>query len=221
MQSLYDTSTYPQSVDEAVALGPYAQPIQDLHRFRLPKDFRERPAWFVQLWWVVQATLFRMSPQVLYGWRRFLLRLFGCAVGRGVLIRSTAEITYPWKVSIGAFSWIGDHVTLYSLGEIHIRDNVVISQRSYICTGSHDFSVPTFDIFAVPIVIEAESWIATDVFIAPGVRIGRGAVIGARSTVLDDAPPMMICFGNPAKPIRPRLATPPEPISAHDVVNGR
>jgi putative colanic acid biosynthesis acetyltransferase WcaF len=147
-----------------------------------------------------------MSPQALYGWRRFLLRLFGCTLGPGVLIRPTAEITYPWKVSIGAFSWIGDQVTLYSLGEIDIADNVVVSQRSYLCTGSHDFSTPTFDIFAAPIVIEAESWIATDVFVAPGVRVGRGAVIGTRSTVLHDAPPMMICFGNPAKPIRPRFA---------------
>ena len=73
--------------------------------------------------WSCRPRYSRCLPQVLYGWRRFLLRLFGCAVGRGVLIRSTAEITYPWKVSIGAFSWIGDHVTLYSLGEIHIADN--------------------------------------------------------------------------------------------------
>jgi putative colanic acid biosynthesis acetyltransferase WcaF len=107
-------------------------------------------------------------------------------------------------------------VTLYSLGEIRIAENVVVSQRSYICTGSHDFSNPTFDISATPVVIESESWIATDVFVAPGVRVGRGAVIGARSTVLHDAPPMMICFGNPAKPIRPRLANPPERISIRD-----
>ena len=72
-------------------------PVQDLKSFVLPPNFRGRPAWFVQLWWIVQATLFRCSPQALYGWRRFLLRLFGAQVGRGVIIRPTVEITYPWK----------------------------------------------------------------------------------------------------------------------------
>src|SRR5450432_693057 len=80
------------------------QRVQDLKAFRLPANFRGRPAWFVQLWWIVQSTLFRGSPQVFYGWRRFLLRLFGCSLGKGVLVRATAEITYPWKVSIGDYS---------------------------------------------------------------------------------------------------------------------
>lgn len=179
--------------------------VQQLELFELPRHFRGRSVWVVQLWWLVQATLFSLSPQVLYGWRRFLLRLFGAAVGRGVLIRPSVEITYPWKVSIGDFSWIGDKVTLYSLGEIEIGHNVVISQNSYLCTGSHDFSKPTFDIYAEKIVVEPESWIAADVFVAPGVRIGHGAVVGARSTVLHDLPPGMVCYGNPARVARPRL----------------
>ena len=67
-----------------IGLGP--QPtVQDLGRFSLPDGFRGRPAWFVQLWWLVQSVLFATSPQVLYGWRRFLLRLFGADVaGRAV-----------------------------------------------------------------------------------------------------------------------------------------
>jgi putative colanic acid biosynthesis acetyltransferase WcaF len=181
------------------------QPVQDLKTFRLPANFRGRPAWVVQLWWIVQATLFRASPQVLYGWRRFLLRLFGCSLGKGVLVRPTAEITYPWKVSIGEYSWIGHNVTLYSLGEIHIGANVVVSQGSYLCAAAHDMQSPNFDIYDEPIFIDAEAWIAADVFVSPGVHIGRGAVVGARSTVLRDLPAMMVSFGNPAKPVRPRL----------------
>lgn len=182
------------------------RPVQDLSTFRVPAHFRGKPAWFVQLWWVVHATLFRLSPQVFFGWRRFLVRLFGGNVGKGVLLRPTVSITYPWKVSIGDFSWIGDDVTLYSLGKIDIGRNVVISQRSYLCTGSHDMESPSFDIFERPIVIENEAWVATDVFVAPGVRIGHGTVVGARSTVLHNLPSMMVCVGNPAKPIRPRLS---------------
>jgi putative colanic acid biosynthesis acetyltransferase WcaF len=122
-----------------------------------------------------------------------------------VLVRPTVNITYPWKVSIGDFSWIGDEVTLYSLGKIEIGSNAVVSQRSYLCTGSHDMEDPNFKITERPIVIEDEAWIATDVFVGPGVRVGRGAVVGVRSTVLNDVPPMVVCVGSPAKPIRPRL----------------
>jgi len=208
------TSTAPSepTYSSGIAVSPaewYAvadrQPVQDLKAFRLPGNFRGRPAWVVQLWWIVQATLFRASPQVLYGWRRFLLRLFGCSLGKGVLVRPTVEITYPWKVSIGDYSWVGHNVTLYSLGEIHIGANVVVSQGSYLCAAAHDMQSPSFDIYDEPIFIDAEAWIAADVFISPGVHIGHGAVVGARSTVLRDLPPMMVSFGNPAKPVRPRL----------------
>jgi putative colanic acid biosynthesis acetyltransferase WcaF len=115
------------------------------------------------------------------------------------------RVTYPWKVSIGDYAWVGDDVVLYSLGEIEIGAHTVISQNSYICTGSHDFTKPAFDIYALPIKIGAQVWIATDVFLAPGVHIGDGAVVGTRSTVLNNLPPGKICYGSPAKPVKDRL----------------
>jgi putative colanic acid biosynthesis acetyltransferase WcaF len=178
--------------------------IQDLSEPKVPPGFRGRPAWFVQVWWIVQALLFHTSPQVLYGWRRFLLRLFGARIGKGVLIRPSATVTYPWKLSIGDWSWIGDHVTLYTLGEITIGESAVISQHSYLCTGSHDYTRPTFDLFAVPIHIESETWLAVGVFIGPGVRVGQGAILGARSLALKNVPAGMMCAGNPLRILRPR-----------------
>jgi len=177
---------------------------QRLDLFKLPDGFRGRPPWMVQLWWLVQATLFGWSPQFMYGWRRFLLRLFGAEIGKDVLIRPTARITYPWKVKIGNFSWIGDAVVLYSLGKILIGEHTVISQKSYLCTGSHDYTNTTFGISKHPIKIGSQVWLATDVFVSPGVHISDGVVVGARSSVYHDLPPGMICFGNPAKPIRKR-----------------
>ena len=123
-----------------------------------------------------------------------------------MLVRPTVEITYPWKVEIGDHSWIGDGVVLYSLGTIHIGANSVVSQRSYICTGSHNHRSLAFDIFALPVWIGDECWVASDVFVAPGVSIGDGAVVGARSTVFDDLPPGMLCRGNPAVPLRARMS---------------
>jgi len=180
---------------------------QLLNQFKQPKDFRGRSAFIVQLWWIVQGTLFAWSPQFMFGWRRFLLRLFGAKIGAGVLIRPSVRVTYPWKISIGNHSWIGDDVVLYSLGTISIGNNTVVSQKSYLCTGTHDYSSVSFDIYAKPISIGSQVWIATDVFVAPGLTIGDGCVIGVRSTVLKDLPAGMVCYGNPAKPISPRQRT--------------
>ena len=182
---------------------------QALDRFRLPDDFRGRPGWYVQLWWIVEALLFRPSPQFLYGWRRWLLRRFGARVGRGAIIRPTVKTQFPWKVSIGDYAWIGDDVVLYSLGPIVIGNNVVVSQKSYICTGSHDPGQLDFPIFSRPIYIEDECWIATDVYVAPGVRIGRGTLVGARSSVFKDLPAGKICMGSPAKVVKDRVAGSP------------
>ncbi len=177
---------------------------QHLNTFSVPHNFRGKSGVIVQLWWIVEALLFNPSPQILYGWRRFLLRLFGAKIGKGVIIRPSVKTTYPWKVTIGEYSWIGDNVVLYSLGEINIGSNAVISQKSYLCTGSHDFEKTTFDIFAKEIVVEDEAWIASDVFIAPGVTVGRGAVVGARSSVFKNIEGGYVYAGNPLRKIKRR-----------------
>ena len=179
--------------------------FQELDRFRLPPNFRGRPAWFVQLWWLVQATLFRGSPQVLYGFRRWLLRRFGAKVGKGVLLRSSATFTYPWKIEIGDHSWIGDDAVIYSFAPVTIGRHAVISQKSYLCAGTHDYRSENFEIQSFPIVVGDHAWLAADVFVAPGVTIGRGTVVGSRSSVFGDLPEMMVCVGSPARPVRPRL----------------
>lgn len=159
----------------------------------------------MQLWYLVQATVFRGSPQILYGFRRWILRLFGADIGKGVRIRSSATLTYPWKISIGDHSWIGDDAVIYSFAPIRIGSDVVVSQRSYLCAGSHDYRSHGFDMKVAPIVVEDKAWVAADVFVAPGVTIGRGAVVGSRSSVFSDLPDMMVCLGSPARPVHPRF----------------
>lgn len=178
---------------------------QDLSRFRVPPNFRGRSAVAVQLWWLVQATFFRWSPQFAYGFRAWLLRSFGAKVGRGVVIRPSVTVTYPWKVTIGDFAWVGDDAVLYSLGEIDIGANAVVSQRSYLCAADHDHTLADFPIRSRKITVGAQAWLAADVFIAPGVSIGDGAVIGARSSVFKDMPAGMVCFGYPCTPVKPRV----------------
>jgi putative colanic acid biosynthesis acetyltransferase WcaF len=179
--------------------------VQDLSRFTTPEGFRGRSAAFVQLWWIVQATLFRASPQFLYGWRRFLLRAFGAQIGSGVIVRPTARIVYPWKLTVGNNSWIGDYAEIYCLGAITIGDNAVVSQYAYLCTGSHDIRAIGFDIFAKPINIEDEAWVAAGAFIHPGVTIARGSVVGARAVVTADTEPFGVYVGHPATKVSERV----------------
>lgn len=178
--------------------------MQQLNLFSLPKNFRGRNFIIVQLWWFVQAIFFKLSPQFLYGWRRFLLRLFGAKIGKGVIIRPTVEVTYPWNVIIGNYSWIGDYVILYSLGKIQIGNNVVVSQKSYLCTGSHDYKRIEFPIYSDKIILEDGCWIASDVFVSPGIVIGKNAVVGARSSVFANLEENKVYVGNPAKYIKNR-----------------
>jgi putative colanic acid biosynthesis acetyltransferase WcaF len=140
----------------------------------------------------------------MYGFRNGLLRLFGAQVGRNVTVRPTVKVTFPWKVTIGDNAWIGDNVQLYSLGPIVIGDNAVVSQLCYLCTGSHDPAQVDFPIYAKTIVIEREAWLCADVFVMPGVTIGRGAVVGARSLVTCDIPPLALAKGQPARVVGER-----------------
>ena len=148
---------------------------------------------------------FKTSPQVFYKWRVFLLRLFGARIGVDVIIRPSVHIQFPWKLEIGDYAWIGDEVVIYNLGKIKIGANAVISQRSYLCAGSHDYTKIDFPISNEPILIENEVWLATDVFVGPGVTIGQGAVVGARSSVFKNLEGGNVYAGSPVKYIKPRV----------------
>jgi putative colanic acid biosynthesis acetyltransferase WcaF len=179
--------------------------FQNLKKFKLPRNFRGKPAVYVQTWWLVQMLFFKPSPQFFYPWRRFLLRCFGAKIGKGVLIRPSAHIQFPWKLEIGDHSWIGDGVVLYNLDNIKIGSHSVISQRSYLCTGGHHYYRTDFAIYMKPIHIESQCWLATDVFVAPGTNIGLGTIVGSRSSVFKSLPGGKVCYGSPAVVVKDRI----------------
>ncbi|PFA99191.1 colanic acid biosynthesis acetyltransferase WcaF [Priestia megaterium] len=166
---------------------------------------RGRGGLVVLMWWFIQGTIFRFSLHNMYKWRNFLIRLFGAEIGKGVRIRSNVKFTYPWKVSIGDYSWVGDNVQFYSLDDIHIGSNCVISQESYLCTGSHNIKDPHFGLITKPIVIKDGAWVASDVFVYPGVTINEMGVVAARSTVIKDIPANEVHAGSPAKYVKKRF----------------
>lgn len=149
-------------------------------------------------WWAVRALFFQTLVPWPSGLRVALLRLFGARIGQGVVIRSHVNITFPWRFSAGDHVWIGDEVLILTLAQVTIESNCCISQRAFICTGSHDFSTPAFSLQTKPIIIHAGTWVAAAAFIAPGVQIGPGSMVAAGSVVLADVGARMIVRGNPA-----------------------
>lgn len=174
----------------------------DLNKASSPYTFREKV--LRCLWHFVYLFLFRLSPRLLYGWRRFLLRQFGAKIGQNVCIYPTASIVMPWKLSVGDNSTIGPDVKCYNVGGISIGRHVVVSQYAYLCSSSHDYTSSTFAQTFSPISIKDYSWICADAFVGPGVTVGEGAVVGARAVVVKDVDAWMIVAGNPAKYIKKR-----------------
>jgi putative colanic acid biosynthesis acetyltransferase WcaF len=157
------------------------------------------------IWSLIYVFLFRYSPNPFHGWRSFLLRFFGAKVGKGVHIYPGVRIWAPWNLELGDQCGIASGVNLYSQGFIKIGERSVISQGAHLCAGTHDYTQPGFQLITKPIIIGDHVWVAAEAFIHPGVTIGEGCVIGARSVVTKDMPAWMVCSGFPCKPIKERL----------------
>lgn len=151
------------------------------------------------------GVLFRPSPRPLHAWRRWVLRVFGATVGKGVHVYPAVRIWAPWNLTLEDECGVADGVTLYSQGIIRLGRGSVVSQGSHLCTGSHDYEQPGFPLFTKPIVVGAEAWITAECFVHPGVTIGEGAVIGARSVVTKDMPAWTVCTGHPCMPLKARF----------------
>lgn len=132
------------------------------------------------------------------------MRCFGAKVGRGVHVYPKVKIWAPWNLELLDECGIANGVILYSQGKIKIGERTVISQGSHLCAGTHDYSLPGFPVIAMPINIGDNAWVAAEAFIHPGVTIGEGCIVGARSVVNEDMPQWMICAGHPCKPVKKR-----------------
>lgn len=172
------------------------------------------------LWSVAYALLFRPSPRVAHGWRNRLLRLFGARLHPTARVYPRARCWAPWNLVMEEHTCIGDDVDVYCARTISIGACSTVSQYSFLCAATHDFEDPDHPVVARPIVIGRRCWIAADVFIGPGVTIGDGTVVGARSSVFRDLPPWVVAAGTPARPLRPRTLNPrggPGPEEAGEV----
>lgn len=157
------------------------------------------------LWGIIYALFFRISPKPFHEWRSFLLRCFGAKVGAGVHVYPGVKIWAPWNLELADECGIANGAILYSQGKITVGRLAVISQGVHLVTGTHDYANAGFPLITKPIHVGAHAWIATEAFIHPGVTIGAGCVIGARSVVAKDMPEWMVCAGHPCIPLKARI----------------
>jgi len=158
--------------------------------------------YFLRGLWILIWPFFRLSLRHAYFWRVFLLRLFGARIGKGVKIFPSAQIQFPWKLTIGDNVVISWGVILYNLGSITIEDDVIISQRAHLCAGTHEYSNEQFPLIKGHIIIKKGAWIAAEAFIGPEVTISEKSVIGARAVVFKSTKPYGVYGGNPAQLIK-------------------
>ena len=159
--------------------------------------------------WGVGQYLVRWSPRPCFGWRRMVLRLFGAQIGAHVHIYNSAIVYYPWNLTIGDWSSVGEDALIYNLGPVTLGSRVTISHRAHLCAGTHDYRNPSLPLERPPIVINNQAWVCAGAFLGPGVTIGEGAVIGACAVVCSDVAPWVVVMGNPARELKRRVLTPP------------
>jgi putative colanic acid biosynthesis acetyltransferase WcaF len=174
----------------------------DLSRYDNSDFDRGAPAWKEAAWLLARAVFFQTAVPWPSALRAALLRAFGARIGRGVVIRANVNVSFPWRLEVGDHVWIGEDVGILTLAAVTIESNVCISQRAYLCTGSHDYGRADFPLITRPITIRAQTWIAAGAFVSPGVEIGPGAVVAAGSVVVENVPARVLAGGNPARIIR-------------------
>lgn len=167
-------------------------------------NFKRTRSKFVEALWILIEFLLVSNPlQVSSGVRAWALRAFGARIGANVLLRPRLRVKFPWNLEIGDNCWIGEGVWIHNQGLVTIEDNVVISQETFITTGSHDI-YGTMDLVVEPVVIRRGAWVTTRCIVLQGVELGENAVVTPGSVVHKSLPPAGIYGGNPAKFIRER-----------------
>ena len=162
--------------------------MRDLSSFTTAGYDKGRPVWLQAAWFAVLNLVFMKwwCPAAL---RVGLLRTFGADVGPRVLVRHRVRVLWPWKLTVGANSWIGEGAWLLNLEPIDIGPDVCVSQDALLCTGGHDHRTADFRYRNGPIRLEHGSWVGARAVVLPGVTVGAGAVVPANATVRRDVPP--------------------------------
>lgn len=159
---------------------------------------------FSRACWFWCNSVFVNSRFPFSGFKKFVLRLFGAKIGKGVVIKPNVNVKYPWNLVVGDHSWIGENVWIDNLDKVNIGANCCISQGAFLLTGNHDYSKPAFDLIIKPIVLEDGAWVGAKSVVCPGVTVKSHAVLAVGSVATSNLEEWSIYQGNPALKVRDR-----------------
>ncbi len=141
--------------------------MQNLEKFNNADFDRGAPKGKELLWILFRSFFFEFSVLPLSSIRRKILNFFGARLATKVTIKPQVKITFPWKLSVGENTWLGEEAWLINLANITIGRNCVISQRAMLCTGSHNWKKESFDLITKPIILEDGVWIERSIYDRP------------------------------------------------------
>ena len=159
--------------------------IRDLARFSAQTSIRLKL--LIAIWNLVQngISIRFFIPSKL---RIFILRLFGAKIGKWVYIRRGVRVHFPWNLTIGDHSWIGEQVWFINHAPIEIGSNVCISQNAIICSSGHDYKSKSLEYKHKSITIRDGAWVCLRANILAGSEIGINSVVSAGETFVGDLP---------------------------------
>jgi putative colanic acid biosynthesis acetyltransferase WcaF len=167
----------------------------------------DRPKRVIYLWAIFEWLFITNSLQISSRIRVSVLRLFGAEIGDGVVFRPRTRVKFPWKLHVGSDCWIGEGVWFHNQDHIYIGHDVVISQESFLTTGSHAHR-RNMALITRPITIEDGVWITTRCIILGGAKIRRSALITPNSVVSGEIDANRIWGSSPGpSDLGPRLGT--------------
>jgi putative colanic acid biosynthesis acetyltransferase WcaF len=156
------------------------------------------------LWHSVKCVFFLSAAPWPSQFKSWLLRLFGAEIGQGVYWKPRVNIHIPWKLKVGDYTWIGEEVCIINFAPISIGANCCLSQRSFVCSGNHDYRSRDMQFRHAPIILEDGVWVGAGAFVGPGVTVGVDAVITAMSLASHSLAGGWVYAGQPCKAVRRR-----------------
>lgn len=169
------------------------------------KQYHAGAGWLKKiLWFYISAVFFQTSFFPSSNLKIFLLKIFGAKVGKNTVIRHHVNIKYPWHLSVGNDTWIGEQVWIDNLVPVKIGSNVCLSQGAMLLTGNHDYTEPTFDLITGEIVLKDGVWIGAKAIVCPNVVAEEHSVLTAGSIATKNLEAYFIYQGNPAVKVRKR-----------------
>jgi putative colanic acid biosynthesis acetyltransferase WcaF len=156
-------------------------------------------------WYLVKCAFFLSPLPWPSSFKSSLLRLFGAGIGMGVYWKPRVNIHIPWNLKVGDHTWVGEEVCIINFAPICIGTHCCLSQRSFLCSGNHDYRSPDMRYRHAPIVLEDGVWVGASAFVGPGVTLGTDAVITAMSVANRSLEGGWVYAGNPCAPVRRRF----------------